>query len=1038
MSSPAQPEIPAPLSDLKIQYTKADVDKAVKAARQAFQIGSPWRTMDASERGRLLNKLADLLERDRLLLAVSTNLHQRETVGKFLGAFTIPTVTLTMESMNAGKVFPQAYMMDLDISIKTLKYCAGWADKIHGQTIPSDGDIFTYTRREPIGVCGQIIPWNGPLIMLTWKIGPALACGNTVIVKPAEQTPLTALHMASLVKEAGFPPGVVNVVPGYGPTAGAAISSHMDIDKVAFTGSTEVGKLIKEAAGKSNLKRVTLELGGKSPCIVFADADLDNAVEFAHQGVFFHQGQICIAASRLFVEESIYDEFVKRSVERAKKYVLGNPLNAGINQGPQIDKEQHDKILDLIESGKKEGAKLECGGGRWGNKGFFVQPTVFSNVTDEMRIAKEEIFGPVQQIMKFKSIDDVIKRANNTSYGLAAGVFTKDLDKAITVSSALQAGVVWVNCYLTMAVQCPFGGFKMSGNGRELGCFIWLYAFSGKFGNRHRAVTRNQIAESVTSVPGAKPAMSSPAQPEIPAPLSDLKIQYTKADVDKAVKAARQAFQIGSPWRTMDASERGRLLNKLADLMERDRLLLAVSTNLHQRETVAKFLGAFTIPTVTLTMESMNGGKVFSHTYMMDLDVGIKTLKYCAGWADKIHGQTIPSDGDIFTYTRREPIGVCGQIIPWNGPLVMFTWKIGPALACGNTVIVKPAEQTPLTALHMASLVKEAGFPPGVVNVVPGYGPTAGAAISSHMDIDKVAFTGSTAVGKLVKEAAGKSNLKRVTLELGGKSPCIVFADADLDSAVEFAHQGVFFNQGQMCIAASRLFVEESIYDEFVKRSVERTKKCVLGNPLNAGINQGPQINKQQHDKILDLIESGKKEGAKLECGGGRWGNKGFFVQPTVFSNVTDEMRIAKEENRSLEPLLSQLSYCNSEQTPVFLLHLLPIDSVRIAMLPSYKIFGPVQQIMKFKSIDDVIKRANNTSYGLAAGVFTKDLDKAVTVSSALQAGVVWVNCYLAMAVQCPFGGFKMSGNGRELGENGIYEYTELKTVAMKISQKNS
>ncbi|EGW02517.1 Retinal dehydrogenase 1 [Cricetulus griseus] len=454
------------------------------------------------------------------------------------------------------------------------------------------------------------------------------------------------------------------------------------------------------------------------------------------------------------------------------------------------------------------------------------------------------------------------------------------------------------------------------------------------------------------------------SQPEVPAPLANLKIQYTKifinnewhdsvsgkkfpvinpateevichveegdkADVDKAVKAARQAFQIGSPWRTMDASERGRLLFKLADLMERDRLLLA-------------------------TLEAINGGKVFASSYLFDLGGCIKALKYCAGWADKVHGQTIPSDGDIFTYTRREPIGVCGQIIP-------------------------------------------AGFPPGVVNIVPGYGPTAGAAISSHMDIDKVAFTGSTQVGKLIKEAAGKSNLKRVTLELGGKSPCIVFADADLDTAIEFAHNGVFYHQGQCCVAASRLFVEESIYDEFVRRSVERAKKYVLGNPLNTGINQGPQIDKEQHEKILDLIESGKKEGAKLECGGGRWGNKGYFVQPTVFSNVTDDMRIAKEE-----------------------------------------IFGPVQQIMKFKSLDDVIKRANNTSYGLAAGVFTKDVDKAITVSSALQAGVVWVNCYMMLSPQCPFGGFKMSGNGRELGEHGIYEYTELKTVAMKISQKNS
>uniref|UniRef100_A0A4W2FUC7 Aldehyde dehydrogenase 1A1 n=2 Tax=Bos TaxID=9903 RepID=A0A4W2FUC7_BOBOX len=436
MSSSAMPDVPAPLTNLQFKYTKIfinnewhssvsgkkfpvfnpateeklceveegdkeDVDKAVKAARQAFQIGSPWRTMDASERGRLLNKLADLIERDHLLLA-------------------------TMEAMNGGKLFSNAYLMDLGGCIKTLRYCAGWADKIQGRTIPMDGNFFTYTRSEPVGVCGQIIP-------------------------------------------AGFPPGVVNIVPGYGPTAGAAISSHMDVDKVAFTGSTEVGKLIKEAAGKSNLKRVSLELGGKSPCIVFADADLDNAVEFAHQGVFYHQGQCCIAASRLFVEESIYDEFVRRSVERAKKYVLGNPLTPGVSQGPQIDKEQYEKILDLIESGKKEGAKLECGGGPWGNKGYFIQPTVFSDVTDDMRIAKEEIFGPVQQIMKFKSLDDVIKRANNTFYGLSAGIFTNDIDKAITVSSALQSGTVWVNCYSVVSAQCPFGGFKMSGNGRELG-----------------------------------------------------------------------------------------------------------------------------------------------------------------------------------------------------------------------------------------------------------------------------------------------------------------------------------------------------------------------------------------------------------------------------------------------------------------------------------------------------------------------------------------------------------------------------------------
>uniref|UniRef100_H2ZY37 Aldehyde dehydrogenase 1 family member A1 n=1 Tax=Latimeria chalumnae TaxID=7897 RepID=H2ZY37_LATCH len=445
-----------------------------------------------------------------------------------------------------------------------------------------------------------------------------------------------------------------------------------------------------------------------------------------------------------------------------------------------------------------------------------------------------------------------------------------------------------------------------------------------------------------------------------------------KEDVDKGVKAAREAFQLGSLWRTMDASERGKLLNKLADLVERDQQMLS-------------------------TIESVDSGKPFLSAYTIDLTATIKTLRYYAGWTDKIQGRTIPVDGDYFTFTRHEPIGVCGQIIPWNFPLLMFSWKIAPALCCGNTVVIKPAEETPLTALYLGALIKEAGFPPGVVNIIPGFGPTAGAAISQHMDIDKVAFTGSTEVGKLIKQAAGKSNLKRVTLELGGKNPNIILADTDLDYAVEQAHYGLFFNQGQCCLAGSRIFVEESIYEEFVHKSVEQAKKRILGNPLIPGVDQGPQINKQQHDKILELIESGKKEGAKLECGGTSWGDKGFFIQPTVFSELVFSMHFTVEQ-----------------------------------------IFGPVQQIMKFKTIDEVIKRANNTHYGLVAGVFTKDLNKAMTIASSLQTGTVWVNCYNAMTPQCPFGGFKMSGNGREMGEYGLQEYTEIKTITIKLSQKNS
>jgi len=422
---------------------KADVNKAVSAARTAFQLDSPWRTLDASKRGNLLNKLADLIERDQVYLA-------------------------SLESLDNGKPYKDAYNLDLGLTIRCYRYYAGWADKNHGKTIPLDGNFLCYTRHEPVGVCGQIIPWNFPLLMQAWKLGPALAMGNTVVMKLAEQTPLTGLYVASLIKEAGFPPGVVNIVPGYGPTAGAAISEHLDVDKVAFTGSTEVGRIIQAAAGV-NIKKVSLELGGKSPLIVMKDADLDMAVEMAHFALFFNQGQCCCAGSRLMVQEEIYDEFVKKAAARAVSRKVGNPFEDGIEQGPQVDAVQWDKVLGYIQSGKEEGAKLQCGGGKAGDKGFFVEPTVFSDVTDDMKICKEEIFGPVQIIQKFKTVEEVVERANKNSYGLAASVFTKNLDDALYVSNSLRAGTVWINCYDALEAQAPFGGYKESGIGRELG-----------------------------------------------------------------------------------------------------------------------------------------------------------------------------------------------------------------------------------------------------------------------------------------------------------------------------------------------------------------------------------------------------------------------------------------------------------------------------------------------------------------------------------------------------------------------------------------
>ncbi|KAJ7953639.1 Aldehyde dehydrogenase [Quillaja saponaria] len=422
-----------------------DINRAVGAARKAFDEG-PWPKMAAYERQRILLRFADLLEKHNDELAA-------------------------LETWDNGKPYEQSAKIEVPMLVRLFRYYAGWADKIHGLTVPADGPFHVQTLHEPIGVAGQIIPWNFPLLMYAWKVGPALACGNTVVMKTAEQTPLSALYASKLLHEAGLPPGVLNVVSGFGPTAGAALASHMDVDKLAFTGSTDTGKVVLQLAAKSNLKTVTLELGGKSPFIVCEDADIDQAVELAHFALFFNQGQCCCAGSRTYVHEQVYDEFIEKAKARAMKRSVGDPFKVGIEQGPQIDSEQFEKILRYIRSGVENGATLETGGERFGTKGYYIKPTVFSNVKDEMLIAKDEIFGPVQSILKFKDLDEVIQRANATAYGLAAGVFTKNLDTANTLTRALRAGTIWINCFDIFDAAIPFGGYKMSGQGREKGVY---------------------------------------------------------------------------------------------------------------------------------------------------------------------------------------------------------------------------------------------------------------------------------------------------------------------------------------------------------------------------------------------------------------------------------------------------------------------------------------------------------------------------------------------------------------------------------------
>ncbi len=421
----------------------ADVDKAVSAARRALE-HSPWSTIRASQRGYLLYRLADLIEAHADELA-------------------------RLESLDTGKPVSVARSNDVMKTVACYRYYAGWADKIQGKTIPIDGDFSCYTRHEPIGVVGQIIPWNLPMLMMAWKLAPALATGNTVVLKPAEQTPLSALRTGELILQAGFPAGVVNILPGFGPTAGAALARHMDVDKIAFTGSNETGRAILHAAASSNLKPVTLELGGKSPNIIFSDVDLDEAVEGAHMGLFANLGQSCCAGSRVFVERPIYEAFVEKSAARAKTRRVGDPFDPATELGPVVDQAQFERVLGYIQQGRREGAALACGGGRIGERGYFVQPTVFADVEDSMVIAREEIFGPVMSILPFTDIDEVIARANDTHFGLAAAVWTKDMKKALQVANRVKAGTLWINCYNVIDTRSPFGGFKQSGIGRELG-----------------------------------------------------------------------------------------------------------------------------------------------------------------------------------------------------------------------------------------------------------------------------------------------------------------------------------------------------------------------------------------------------------------------------------------------------------------------------------------------------------------------------------------------------------------------------------------
>jgi aldehyde dehydrogenase (NAD+) len=435
--NPANEEVLALLAE----GDKADVDEAVKAARKALD--GKWGSMGPHERARYLLKIAELIDSHADELA-------------------------ELETLDNGKGVTFSRGFDVPAAAETFRYYAGWCTKIYGETNPSDPSMFNYTLREPVGVCGQIIPWNFPLLMAAWKLGPALCCGNTVVLKPAEQTPLTALRLGELILEAGLAEGVVNIITGFGPGAGSSIAEHPDVDKVAFTGSTEVGKIILKASA-GNLKRVSLELGGKSPNIIFPDADMKEAVPTSMMGVFFNSGQVCCAGTRIFVQKDMYDNVVDQLTTFSKGMSYGDPLDPKTVMGPVVSKEQFDRVKSYLDVGKKEGAKVTAGGEPGTGKGYFVKPTVFADVNNNMKIAREEIFGPVATAIPFTDESDAVLQGNDTEYGLAAAVWTRDIGRAHKVARALKAGTVWVNCYNQIDAISPFGGYKQSGFGRELG-----------------------------------------------------------------------------------------------------------------------------------------------------------------------------------------------------------------------------------------------------------------------------------------------------------------------------------------------------------------------------------------------------------------------------------------------------------------------------------------------------------------------------------------------------------------------------------------
>ena len=742
---------------------------------------------------------------------------------------------------------------------------------------------------------------------------------------------------------------------------------------VAFTGSGAVGKLLMQYSGQSNLKRVSLELGGKSPHIVFDDCpNIARAATEAAWGIFYNSGQVCTAGSRLLVQDGIADQFIDELLNVARKIEADDPLEPKTKCGSMVSSEQMKTALRYIETAKREGASLALGGGqtRAESGGFYLTPTVFDQVAPTQTIAREEIFGPVLAITRFKTPDDAIRIANGTVYGLAAGLWTRDVTLAHRAAREIKAGLVWVNGWDSCDITMPFGGFKQSGFGRDrslhaLHKYADLKAISITLAIRIEAMNAAAAKFPIAAFIGGEWvgasktfAVTDPATGENIARVPDLMAD----DARRAVDAAHKAFPA---WAATTAKERGQILRRWFDLITAETEPLAQLMTAEQGKPLAELRG--------------------------EVAYGASFVEWFAEEGKRAYGHTIPTTAASRRYvTIKQPIGVVAAITPWNFPIAMITRKVACALAAGCTVVVKPAEDTPLCALAIAKLAQDAGVPAGVFNIITSTDAAAiGKALCEDDRVRKLTFTGSTEVGRILYRQCADT-IKKLTLELGGNAPLIVFDDADLDQAVAGTMASKFRNAGQTCVCANRILVQAGIYDRFAAALTEAVAKLHVAPGRDPKSTIGPLINADAVQKVEALMSEAIAKGAKVKSGGARDDHGPLFYRPTVLTDVTADMAITQTE-----------------------------------------IFGPVASLIKFKSDADAIRIANDTPFGLAAYLFSQNIGRAWRAAEQLEAGMIGVNEGLFSNEAVPFGGVKQSGLGREGGQEGLEEYLETKFICI-------